>query len=207
MKRTSLRLLVAGALLLTATLSLAGCISAPNNNGMFADENTDQPEQPALDTEMPMFIMGMYALEAGDSAPDFTVQVVDGDGLTGKTISLADLAGKPAVIDFWAPWCKYCVEDHVIHDRLAKEYGDKVTYLAIDAGGDTFGELLDYINTMDYSFTYALTNPEVAAAYPCPGIPYTVIIDQQGTIVYTMKGSYQAKTGMAVHQAIDPLLK
>lgn len=41
----------------------------------------------------------------GQKAPDFTITDVD-----GKTRSLKDYAGKVLVVDFWATYCKPCVE-------------------------------------------------------------------------------------------------
>ena len=33
-------------------------------------------------------------------------------------------AGKPALIDFWAPWCVYCRRIHGAYEQIAKENPD-----------------------------------------------------------------------------------
>ncbi len=43
-------------------------------------------------------------LKAGDAAPDFSVQTLD-----GKTFRLADQRGKTVFLHFWAMWCAPCV--------------------------------------------------------------------------------------------------
>ena len=52
----------------------------------------------------------------GQPLPSFSASTMD-----GKTLATADLAGRPAIINFWASWCiPACVEEHpVLMDTAA----------------------------------------------------------------------------------------
>lgn len=40
---------------------------------------------------------------------------------------------KPVIIDFWATWCGPCMVTKPILDKLAKEYGDAVQFIPVNA--------------------------------------------------------------------------
>ncbi|RAS67185.1 thiol-disulfide isomerase/thioredoxin [Lentzea atacamensis] len=58
----------------------------------------------------------------------FTAKTVDGKDLNG-----AELAGKPVVLWFWAPWCPKCQREAPGMAAAQKEHGEKVTFLGIAA--------------------------------------------------------------------------
>jgi len=40
---------------------------------------------------------------------------------------------KPVIVDFWTTWCRPCMMTKPILDKLAKEYGDTVQFMPINA--------------------------------------------------------------------------
>ena len=55
--------------------------------------------------------------------------------LDGKTITNADLAGRPVVLNFWAPWCPPCIKEMPELDAFSRSpaaRGTVVIGLAID---------------------------------------------------------------------------
>lgn len=78
-----------------------------------------------------------------------------------------------------------------------------MVFLAVDAGGDYFGDMKAYIKQHNYNLTYALSNASVGAAYVYAGIPYDVIIDKDGTIAFIAQGSYRSKTYAVMSAVLD----
>jgi len=128
-------------------------------------------------------------LKKGQPAPDFTLKDID-----GKTWKLSDLKGKKVVmIDFWATWCNICKREMPILQKVYQEYqGKGVEFLgiALDENeaaikkvvrekGVTYPTLVDK-DTKVATEIYQLSGP----------IPYKVVIDLSGTIVYDHVGDY-----------------
>ena len=61
-------------------------------------------------------------VSAGDKAPDFSVVTED-----GKTVSLQNFGGKLLVLNFWATWCRGCVEEMASMDAFARLYAPRGT--------------------------------------------------------------------------------
>lgn len=71
-------------------------------------------------------------VEAGDSAPDFTVTTD-----AGRAISVSKFGGKLLVLNFWASWCQPCIEETPSLSAFAEQYADKgVVVLAVSVDKD-----------------------------------------------------------------------
>jgi thioredoxin 1 len=57
--------------------------------------------------------------------------------------SQVEEAGRPVVVDFWAPWCAPCRVMEPILDELAEQHGDRVAFmkLNVDENQETAGRL------------------------------------------------------------------
>ncbi|GAA5101653.1 redoxin domain-containing protein [Haloechinothrix salitolerans] len=62
---------------------------------------------------------------------DFTATTLDGSEFAGKT-----LAGEPAVLWFWTPWCAICQHEASFIADMADKHGDEVTFVGVAAQDD-----------------------------------------------------------------------
>jgi len=119
------------------------------------------------------------ALGQTQTAPDFTVLDVD-----SNVVKLSDYFGKPIVINFWATWCPYCIEEMPLFEEAYKENYD-VQFLMINCtAGDTMSKAKAFIDEQKYTFPVlydAMGN--ASQAYSATSLPVTYFIDKDGKIV------------------------
>lgn len=61
----------------------------------------------------------------------FTAKTVDGKDFSGQS-----LAGQPAVLWFWAPWCSVCQREAPTVAKVARANATKVTFVGVAALGE-----------------------------------------------------------------------
>jgi len=128
-------------------------------------------------------------LKKGQPAPDFTLQDVN-----GKTWKLSDLKGKKVVmIDFWATWCNICKREMPILQKVYQEYqGKGVEFLGV-ALDENVAAIKKVIREKGVTYPILVDKDTKVATeiYQLSGpIPYKVVIDLAGTIVYDHVGDY-----------------
>jgi len=120
----------------------------------------------------------------GRPAPPFSLVPIDG----GEPVSLAGLAGRPVVINFWATWCVPCVQEHEVLVRASRAVGSDAHFLGV-IYEDQEAPVRALLSARGSAYP-TLLDPEgkVAIAYGVYGVPETFFIDGQGTITAKFVG-------------------
>lgn len=103
---------------------------------------------------------------------------------SGREVRLADLKGKPLVLNAWAAWCPFCKEELLDFAAVQKEFGDKVLIVAIDRAEalEVVKKYSDEIGiTDDLLF---LLDPQDSFYQAIAGfsMPETIFVDKEGFI-------------------------
>lgn len=131
----------------------------------------------------------------GEMCYGYDVQLYGEDGLTNATFNPAYNTGRITVINFWGTWCPGCMAELPYFDRIASEYKNQVTVLAIHTHDDhetapayiaehypdseiLFGKDVPIDESNQFSAEYYYTMLGGSGAYPI-----TVILDAEGVII------------------------
>ena len=122
------------------------------------------------------------------SAPDFVVYDAD-----GNEVSLSDLRGKPVIVNFWATWCGYCVQEMPDFQAVYEEYGDQIHFMMInvtDGYQETQEKAMDFVakNGLTLPIYYDL-DLNAADTYRVNAMPVTYLFDENGTAVARQVGA------------------
>lgn len=114
----------------------------------------------------------------GQSAPAWELATLD-----GETLSSADLAGRPYVINFWASWCAPCVDEHPVLASAWERHGDELTVVGVvyNDGPESAQAFLDRLGDAGYPH---LLDPDgtLAVDFGVTGPPETFFVDADGIV-------------------------
>lgn len=110
--------------------------------------------------------------------------------LGGGTLAWGSLQGEVVVLHFWASWCTPCrrelPEVQALHLELAKT-GGRVVAVSIDT---------DRRNAADFAARHAPSLPiyhdapeGLAKTLDLPALPYTVVLDRDGSVLWAGGGA------------------
>jgi len=124
--------------------------------------------------------------KVGDLAPTFNFYPDK-----GKTANLADYKGKIVVLDFWATWCPPCrLELPRIQKEIWEKYKDnpKFALFAFDRA-ENWDKTLPFKEQNHYTFPMLPdADRKIYALYATQYIPRTVVIGEDGKIIYQSMG-------------------
>lgn len=130
-------------------------------------------------------------VQVGEAAPEYGAVALEGGG----AVSLAELRGKPVLLNVWATWCHPCREELPDLQRLHQEKGPKglrVVGVSIDERGQG-DEVRDFLK--EFGVTYAIwLDPaeQVSTTFSTLGVPSTFLIGPDGTLLWKHLGPVKA---------------
>ncbi len=100
----------------------------------------------------------------------------------------ADHRGQWVVINYWAKWCKPCIEEIPELNELAAKHPE-VAVLGVNFDGETGDELAAQVAALGIDFPLILEDPASVLGSPRPhALPTTLIVNPQGVVVKTLMG-------------------
>lgn len=130
--------------------------------------------------------------EVGDTkpAPEYCANTLD-----GKTSCLADYSDKAVIINVWATWCIPCREEMPALENLYQEFSDKgleIIGVSVDSPGSQ-NRIKTFADRMGITYKI-LHDPDdkFTRAFRTIGVPESFLINQEGQIVHTWKGPFDA---------------
>jgi peroxiredoxin len=149
--------------------------------GVFALAGAD----PAVDGDVVLDEPGEFAESVdsvpvtGDVVPD--VELLDADGTVH---TLAELRGKPLVVNMWYSSCAPCAREVRDFAEVHRELGDTVQFLGVNPLDDA-DRMIEFAVARDVGYTlWRDEGLEFVNSVPVTVYPTTLFVDADGVIVH-----------------------
>ncbi len=136
----------------------------------------------------------------GQKAPDVTLEAVP--GVRGP-FNPADLTGQVSLVNVWGSWCVYCLYEHPVFLRLAREEGVLIYGLAWN---DTPEDASRWLQRHGNPYEEVGLDQEgrAVAEFGVTGAPETFVLDRNGVIRHRFVGPVSEDTW---RKTLKPLIE
>lgn len=140
--------------------------------------------------------------QEGEIAPNFRLESFDG------TIVELGRIDKPVVLDFWAGWCPFCIEEMSHLEEMHQEFKNEVIFIGIHRS-DTESPETGKKFAAKQEITYLLLQDFTGDVYDTfsdgqPFMPIAFFIDTNGVIT---KRVFGPKTGESIREDVVALIE
>ncbi len=108
----------------------------------------------------------------------------------GQEIKLADFRGRPMVVNTWASWCPFCVEELPVFASAQEEIGDQITFVLINRA-ETLQAAQRFSGQVGVTGRLVLLLDPADSFYKSIGgfsMPETIFVDKEGFIIQHKRG-------------------
>lgn len=103
-------------------------------------------------------------------------------------VSTTDWRGTPTVVNFWATWCGFCIDEMPDLQAASEQLGDAVRFVGIDRQ-DPRDEALAFLDETGVTYDQvASPSGEYYTQIGARGMPTTLFVDAAGVVQYRHTG-------------------
>lgn len=186
---------VVSSLLAVFLLVLSGCTAAVPERG----DGGGRPADGASGPWEPVAVQGVPSCRSLDRMAGIASQPSDSalDSLQlpcltpGPAVDLAQLRGRPVLVNMWASWCGPCRDEMPILTAAHERFGDQVQFLGVNTA-DVPPSAAAFLE--EFHVTYPqLADPQSALLdqLRVPGLPVTLVLGSNGSLLEKHIGPFQ----------------
>ena len=111
-------------------------------------------------------------------------------GLDGNTVRFSSYNGSALVVSFWATWCRYCVMEIPMFNKIHEKYkaeGLEIIAISLDKAKPSY--LKSFVNSKQIKYSVFLGAPDTVSKFgSVRGLPTTFFVNRRGEIVNVRVG-------------------
>lgn len=132
-------------------------------------------------------------------APDFTLT-----SMADETYTLSEFQGKKVIVNFWATWCPYCVDEMPDLTKLAQDYEDDLVVLAVNVD-ESKSKIQDFLDENPDIDLNILLDPKgkTAGNYGANALPLTIGINSDGSVETGYPGMLKYEQMVGMYEMLD----
>jgi thiol-disulfide isomerase/thioredoxin len=107
-----------------------------------------------------------------------------------KELRLSSLKGKPLLINLWATWCRPCITELPLLNKLAKDRAGTLRVLAVSQDSQELEKVAPFLTDRGLASLEAWIEPksDLSFHYQTGQLPTTIYYDAQGREVWRFVG-------------------
>ena len=106
--------------------------------------------------------------------------------LDGNTVKLSDFKDKKVLVNFWATWCRPCIQEMPNLDN-AKSILENEDYVFLSISDESIDKIENFAAKNPYGFTWLKLNQKVNE-FEVYALPKTIVFDKSGNKLWEHDG-------------------